>query len=107
MLQQDEPEDYVIATGEIHSVKEFLNEAFNYAGLDWQEYVEIDPRYFRPTEVDVLVGNPGKAEKKLGWKAKVGFKELVKLMVDADLEREELRQNGYANYKRDGNYVVP
>ncbi|MBW6519278.1 MAG: GDP-mannose 4,6-dehydratase [ANME-2 cluster archaeon] len=107
MLQQDEPGDYVIATGETHSVKEFLDEAFNYAGLNWQEYVEIDPRYFRPTEVDVLVGDTVKAEKKLGWKAKVGFKELVRLMVDADLEREELRQNGYANYERDENYVVP
>ena len=68
MLQQDEPDDYVIATGETHSVKEFLNEAFNYAGLDWQEYVEIDPRYFRPAEVDVLTGDPGKAKEKLGWK---------------------------------------
>ncbi|MCL7413174.1 MAG: GDP-mannose 4,6-dehydratase [ANME-2 cluster archaeon] len=107
MLQQEKPDDYVIATGETHSVKEFLDEAFNYAGLDWHEYVEIDPRYLRPTEVDVLIGVPDKAKQKLGWEPKIGFKELVRLMVDADLEKEELRQNGYANHKRDGNYVVP
>ncbi len=86
MLQQDEPVDYVIATGESHSVKEFLEEAFNYKGLDWGKYVEIDPRYFRPTEVDSLQGDASKARKKLGWEPKVDFKELVKLMVDADFE---------------------
>ena len=107
MLQQDGPDDYVIATGETHSVKEFLDEAFDYTGLDWQEYVEIDSRYFRPTEVDVLIGDAGKVRKKLGWKPKVGFKELVRLMVDADLKKEELRQHGYANHKRDEDYVVP
>ena len=107
MLQQDEPEDYVIATGETHSVKDFLEEAFEYAGLDWQDHVEIDPRYFRPTEVDVLIGDSSKAEKKMGWKPKVRFKELVRLMVDADMKKEELRLNGYANSKQEEDYVVP
>jgi len=107
MLQQDEPEDYVIATGEAHSVREFLDEAFVYAGLDWEKHVEIDPRYFRPTEVDVLIGDSSKAQKKLGWKPKVRFKELVKLMVDADMKKEELKLNGSANYKNMENYVIP
>jgi GDPmannose 4,6-dehydratase len=89
MLQQDEPEDYVIATGEVHSVKEFLEEAFKHAGLDWKDYVEIDPIYFRPTEVDMLQGDSTKAMKKLGWKPKVKFKELVKIMVDADIKLAE------------------
>jgi GDPmannose 4,6-dehydratase len=86
MLQQDEPDDYVVATGESHSVEEFLEEAFSYQGLDWKDYVEIDPRYFRPTEVGYLQGDASKARKKLGWQPKVHFKELVKLMVDADLK---------------------
>jgi len=86
MLQQDEPDDYVIATGESHSVQEFLEEAFSYQGLNWKDYVEIDPRYFRPTDVGYLQGDASKAERKLGWKPKVKFKELVKLMVDADLQ---------------------
>ena len=107
MLHQDEPEDYVIATGETHSVKEFLDEAFSYAGLDWQDYVEIDPRYFRPTDVDVLIGDSSKAQEKLGWKPKVRFRELVRLMVDADMEKEELKLSGYANYQRSKDYVVP
>ena len=107
MLQQDEPEDYVIATGEAHSVKEFLDEAFKCAGLDWQDHVEIDPKYFRPTEVDVLIGDPSKAENNLGWKPKVKFKELVRLMVDADMKKEELRLNGYAKYKGEIDHVVP
>jgi GDPmannose 4,6-dehydratase len=85
MLQQDEPDDYVIATGQTHSVREFLNEAFGYLELDWQDYVQIDPRYFRPAEVDLLVGDASKARSKLGWEPKVTFKELVKIMVDADL----------------------
>lgn len=86
MLQQSEPDDYVIATGEHHSVKEFLEEAFQYAGLgNWQQYVEIDPRYFRPTEADLLVGNSQKAKEKFGWEPKIKFKELVRIMVDADL----------------------
>ncbi|MBL8013847.1 MAG: GDP-mannose 4,6-dehydratase [Candidatus Omnitrophica bacterium] len=86
MLQQSKPEDYVIATGETHSVKEFLQEAFDYAGMDWKKHVEIDKRYFRPTEVDVLLGNSAKAKRILKWKPKVRFKELVHMMVDADME---------------------
>ena len=85
MLQQDQPDDYVVATGESHSVREFLDEAFGYLGFDWHDHVEIDPRYLRPTEVDVLQGDASKAKQKLGWEAKVKFKELVRLMVDADL----------------------
>ncbi|MCG2735999.1 MAG: GDP-mannose 4,6-dehydratase [Candidatus Methanoperedenaceae archaeon] len=107
MLQQDEPDDYVIATGETHSVKEFLDEAFDYAGLDWHDHVEIDPRYFRPTEVDILIGDSSKAQKKLGWKPRVRFKELVKLMVDADMEKESIRLNGYASHKKSGKYAIP
>ncbi len=105
MLQEDKPEDYVIATGEAHSVREFLYEAFEYAGFDWEEHVEIDPKYFRPTEVDVLIGDARKAQKKLGWQPKVKFKELVKLMVDSDMQKEELKLNGSANYKKMENYV--
>jgi GDPmannose 4,6-dehydratase len=86
MLQQDAPDDYVIGTGESHSVQEFLDEAFAYANLDWQEYVEVDPRYFRPTEVDVLLADATKAKKKLNWEPKVTFKELVRIMVDADMD---------------------
>ncbi len=86
MLQQEEPDDYVIATGESHSVKEFLEEAFLQMGLDWKDYVEIDSRYFRPTEVGFLQGDASKAKRKLGWEPKIKFKELVKLMVDADLQ---------------------
>ena len=89
MLQQDEPDDFVIATGETHSVREFLDEAFGYLDLDWKKYVEIDPRYFRPTEVDLLLGDASKAKRVLGWKPRVHFKDLVKLMVDADLESEK------------------
>jgi len=84
MLQQDAPDDYVIATGESHSVREFLDVAFGALGLDWKPYVEIDPRYFRPTEVDHLHGDASKARNKLGWKPKVGFRELVEMMVRAD-----------------------
>ncbi|HLD70166.1 MAG TPA: GDP-mannose 4,6-dehydratase [Candidatus Omnitrophota bacterium] len=86
MLQQPKPDDYVIATGETYSVENFLQEAFGYAGLDWRKYVVIDPRYFRPTEVDCLLGDSSKARKKLNWKPKVKFKELVRMMVDADME---------------------
>jgi GDPmannose 4,6-dehydratase len=85
MLQQDEADDYVIATGETHSVREFLDEAFGRLDLDWKQFVEIDPRYFRPTEVDLLVGDASKARRKLGWEPKITFKELVRTMVDADL----------------------
>jgi GDPmannose 4,6-dehydratase len=86
MLQQEEPGDYVIATGEVHSVREFLEEAFRYLNMDWREFVDLDPRYLRPTEVDLLIGDSSKARKKLGWKPRVTFKELVKMMVDHDLE---------------------
>ena len=86
ILQQDHPDDYVIGTGEAHSVEEFVQEAFSYANLDWQEYVEIDPRYFRPTEVESLLADAAKAREKLGWEPKIGFKELVRIMVDADME---------------------
>lgn len=85
MLQQDEPDDYVIATGETHSVREFLEESFSYAGLDWKKYTEFDPWYYRPSEVDLLVGDSTKAKKKFGWEAKTRFKELIHLMVDADI----------------------
>jgi len=85
MLQQPRPDDYVVAMGETHSVREFLEEAFGYVGLKWQDFVTVDPKYFRPAEVDVLLGDPTKARTVLGWKPKVSFKELVRLMVDADL----------------------
>ena len=94
MLQQDEPADYVIGTGENHSVQEFVEEAFAYVDLDWKEYVEIDPRYFRPTEVEFLLADPAKAKKKLGWEPKVTFKELVKIMIDADMEAIGLEAPG-------------
>jgi GDPmannose 4,6-dehydratase len=86
MLQQETPDDYVVSTGETHSVREFLEEAFSYVNLKWEDYVEIDPRYFRPAEVDLLLGDSSKAKQKLGWEPKVTFKDLVELMVDADLE---------------------
>ncbi|MBS3937227.1 MAG: GDP-mannose 4,6-dehydratase [Peptococcaceae bacterium] len=86
MLQQDNPDDYVIGTGESHTVREFVQEAFNYAGLDWGQFVEIDPRYFRPTEVDYLLADASKARTKLGWVPRVKFQELVKIMVDYDFE---------------------
>jgi len=86
MLQQDEPDDYVIATNETHTIREFLDLAFGHAGLDWKKYVEIDPRYYRPAEVDLLIGDYSKAKKKLGWEPKTKFAELVKLMVDADIQ---------------------
>jgi len=85
MLQQDEADDYVIATGETHSVREFLDEAFGHLDLDWKQFVEIDPRYFRPAEVDLLIGDASKAKRKLGWEPKITFKELARMMVDADL----------------------
>jgi GDPmannose 4,6-dehydratase len=94
MLQQDKPEEYVIGTGETHSVREFLEEAFNYVGLDWKEYVEIDPRYLRPTEVEFLLADASEARKKLGWSPKVTFKELVKMMVDSDVELLGLESPG-------------
>jgi len=92
MLQRDTPDDYVVATGETHSVREFLEEAFGYLDLDWREHVEIDPRYYRPSEVDVLVGDAAKAKRLLDWEPRVTFRELVRMMVDSDMalaEREK------------------
>jgi GDPmannose 4,6-dehydratase len=86
MLQQDKPDDYVIATNETHSVREFLEIAFGHAGVNWKQHVEIDPRYYRPTEVDLLMGDYSKARRVLGWEPKTRFPELVKLMVDADIQ---------------------
>ncbi len=86
MLQHDVADDYVIATGETHTVREFLEEAFSLIGKNWQDYVQIDPKYFRPTEVDMLLGDPTKAEAVLGWKPKTTFKQLVQIMVEADLK---------------------
>jgi len=90
MLQADEPEDYVLATNETHTVQEFLEEAFTYVGLNWRDYVKIDPRYFRPAEVDLLIGDYSKAKEKLGWEPTVRFQELVRMMVDSDRERGTL-----------------
>lgn len=87
MLQQDEPDDYVIATGETHSVEELVSLAFSYVGLDWRGYVVIDEKLYRPAEVDLLVGDASKAREKLGWRPEVTFEQLVRMMVDADLER--------------------
>jgi GDPmannose 4,6-dehydratase len=86
ILQQEQPDDYVIATGETHSVQEFCEEAFGHAGLDWRQYVEIDKMYYRPAEVDLLIGDASKAKKLLGWQPTTRFKDLVKLMVDADVK---------------------
>jgi GDPmannose 4,6-dehydratase len=92
MLQQEQPDDYVVATGETHTVREFLEEAFGHVGLDWRKHVEIDPKYYRPSEVDLLVGDASKAEQVLGWQPRVTFKELVRLMVNADIEALAGRQ---------------
>lgn len=93
MLQQDEPDDYVIATGETWSVRQFLEKAFELAEMSWEEYVEIDPRYFRPAEVDILIGDASKAKVKLNWQAKTGFDELVRIMLKADLELENIEND--------------
>ena len=91
MLQQDKPDDYVIGTGETHSVREFAQLAFETAGLgNYKKYVEIDPRYYRPSEVGLLLADPLKAKKKLKWESKTKFKDLVKIMVEADLKNEGL-----------------
>jgi len=95
MLQAENPDDYVIATGETHSVREFLDEAFSYLDLDWRNYVEIDPRYERPSEVDLLIGDASRARQHLGWTPKVGFDELVRIMVDSDLELARREAHGY------------
>ena len=85
MLQQDQPDDYVIATGQTRSVREFCEAVFGYLGLDWRKYVTVDPRYFRPTEVDLLCGDATKAREKLGWRPRTTFDELVRIMTDADM----------------------
>lgn len=99
MLQHDEPDDFVIATGETYSIREFLDMVFGELELDWQEYVEIDPRYFRPAEVDLLLGDPSKAKKKLGWSPRTDVRELARLMVEHDLElaRRELHSRSFAS----------
>ena len=103
ILQQDKPDDYVIATGESHSVREFAEKVFQKLGLDHKEYISIDQRYFRPTEVDILLGDSTKAQKKLGWKPKVTFDQLIDMMVEADLElgkkERTLLDAGYENVK--------
>lgn len=86
MLQQEQPDGYVIATGETQSIREFLEVAFRHVGLNWQDYVAIDERYYRPAEVDLLIGDPSKAIRQLGWEPKTKFDDLVKLMVDADVK---------------------
>ncbi len=87
MLQQDEPDDFVVATGKTHSVRDLVEVAFSHAGLNWKDHVETDPSLIRPAEVDLLIGDSSKAKNKLGWEPEVGFEELIKMMVDADLER--------------------
>ncbi len=104
MLQQETPEDFVIATGETHSVREFLEEAFGHVGLDWEKYVQMDKRYERPAEVDLLIGDPAKAREKLGWVPKVTFKELVSLMVDADIRKLDDELSG-SRVRNKGNHV--
>ena len=102
MLQQDKPGDYVLATNEAHTVKEFVQHAFAHADLDWKEFIKYDDRYERPAEVDLLIGDPAKAKKQLGWEPKVRFQELVKLMVDADLEmvRRDIEGSGVGRAKQ-------
>jgi len=102
MMQAEKPDDYVIATGVTHSVREFLDATFGYLDLDWNQYVEIDPRYYRPAEVDLLQGDPSKARRELGWEPRVSFQEMVKLMVDHDLElahQEQTHEAGIAARK--------
>ncbi len=101
MLQQDAPDDYVIATGTSHTVREFLDEAFGCLDLDWKDHVEIDPRYLRPAEVELLVGDPSKARRQLGWEPRVTFQELVKIMVDADLRVAEAERRA-ADFEQAG-----
>ena len=106
MLQQERPGDYVIATGETRSVRELLDCAFQRVGLDWRRFVRIDPRYFRPTEVDVLVGDASRARRELGWRPRVGFEALVHMMVDADLAAERERIEGIGDSGRPGKPVA-
>jgi GDPmannose 4,6-dehydratase len=101
MLQQDHPDDYVVTTGETHSVQEFVAEAFGHLDLDWREYVVQDPRFYRPAEVDLLVGDPGKAKRELGWEPTVDFRGLVRLMVDADLRAIQNPRVGYLSAREE------
>lgn len=94
MLQQEDPDDYVVGTGVAPTIREFVQEAFDYAGLDWEQYVEIDPRYFRPTEVDYLQADLSKARKMLDWAPKITYKQLARIMVDADMEAINLTPIG-------------
>ena len=89
MLQQEKPDDYVICTGVNHSVRDLVKIAFDYVNLNWENYVVIDPKFFRPAEIGSLIGNSAKARKKLGWTPETSFEELIKMMVDADLEKVE------------------
>jgi GDPmannose 4,6-dehydratase len=100
MLQQKEPQDFVIGTGQTHSVREFVEEAFGHAGLDWKKYVEIDPRYYRPAEVDVLIADTRKAKRVLGWKAKTTFSELVRIMLTHDMKKHGLELPQSAKAKK-------
>lgn len=101
MMQLEKSDDYVIATGETHTVREFLQEAFGLAGLDWEKYVEIDPKYFRPAEVDLLIGDASKAKAAFGWEPRVTFKELTKIMVEADIELLERQMSGRVEIERE------
>jgi GDPmannose 4,6-dehydratase len=94
ILQQEAPSDYVLGTGESHTVREFLEEAFGYLDLDWRDYVELDPRYLRPAEVDFLLGDSTRARKKLEWEPRINFNELVRIMVDADIEAIGVKAKG-------------
>ena len=108
MLQQEQPDDYVVATGETHSIREFLDIAFDYVDLDWHDYVKFDPRYLRPAEVDILIGDPTKVKQKLNWQPSVTFPGLVKLMVDADLAALGLKSphgNSNGNCLGDSAYI--
>lgn len=105
MLQQPAPDDYVIATGETHTVKEFLDVVFGHVGLDWKRHVKIDPRYYRPTEVDLLIGDASHAKKKLGWEPKIRFTELAVMMVEADLRMERERLEGTRTYPKSSDHA--
>ena len=109
MLQQDKPDDYVVAMGETHSVREFLEMTFSLLDLDYHDFVEFDQRYMRPSEVDVLLGDPSKAREQLGWKPEVDFKGLVKMMVEHDLElaRREKFALGYKGTSVNKPHLVP
>jgi GDPmannose 4,6-dehydratase len=98
ILQQERPDDFVLGTGEVHTVKDFVEEAFDYVGLDWQQFVEIDARYMRPTEVDYLQADCSKAKKILSWAPSVSFKDLVRIMVDSDMEAVGLNQKGAGQF---------